>query len=228
MADAILAEQRLTSELAHELRTPLTAVLATADLVALRGDLDEELRTDIADIQSACRAMAATVTGLLDLARDRSGPVRAGSGLREVVTSVCAEVDPDGRVEARVGAGVDLALSHDLAVRALAPVVRNAVELAHHVLVRTERDDGDLVRVVRRGRRPRGGARGRRHRLRARSLRGRQQRSRPRPGPPGRPQRRRRRRPRPGGRRHRGGTSGPAGPHGARFVVHLPAARPHA
>ncbi|MEQ4524469.1 sensor histidine kinase [Nocardioides kribbensis] len=139
VADAILAEQRLTSELAHELRTPLTAVLATADLVALRGDLD--------DIQSACRAMAATVTGLLDLARDRSGPVRAGSGLWEVVTSVCAEVDPDGRVEARVGAGVDLALSHDLAVRALAPVVRNAVELAHHVLVRTERD-GDLVRVV--------------------------------------------------------------------------------
>lgn len=227
VADAILAEQRLTSELAHELRTPLTAVLATADLVALRGDLDEELRTDIADIQSACRAMAATVTGLLDLARDRSGPVRAGSGLREVVTSVCAEVDPDGRVEARVGAGVDLALSHDLAVRALAPVVRNAVELAHHVLVRTERD-GDLVRVVveddgpgvapedadtvfepgRSGVGSSGLGLALARRV-ARSAGGDVVLD-PVAGDTG------------------GRTSGPAGPHGARFVVTLPAARPHA
>ena len=37
VASAILAEQRLTAELAHELRTPLTSIKGSADLALMRG-----------------------------------------------------------------------------------------------------------------------------------------------------------------------------------------------
>ncbi|CAB4685853.1 MAG: HAMP domain-containing protein [Actinobacteria bacterium] len=148
VAGTILAEQRLTAELAHELRSPLTAAQATADLMAMRTDLDDQLREDVADIQEACRVMAATVTGLLDLARSQSsGSTGATCELGAVLAEVRRSVPGGERIEVDVHEEVLLDLPHDLAARALSPVLENATRLAAHVRVRAEQasDRTDVV-----------------------------------------------------------------------------------
>ena len=127
---AIRSEQRLTSELAHELRTPLTTIQATADLVLLGDDLTPAVREDVQEISGASRRMASTIATLLELARtQRDVSESAVSSLAHVVdeavrttpTEIPMDVDvPDLR----------LGLPHVLAVRALAPVVANAVRFA--------------------------------------------------------------------------------------------------
>lgn len=147
VASAILAEQRLTSELAHELRTPLTAIKATADLVAMRPDLDDELRQDVVDIQESCRAMADTVTGLLDLARTQAvNSIDSSATLPEVLASVLRDLDGAVHVDVRVD-DVVVSLPRELAVRAVSPVVHNAVRLGEHVVV-TSSVASDSVRVM--------------------------------------------------------------------------------
>lgn len=131
---AIHGEQRLTSELAHELRTPLAAIRATADLMAMRPDLDDETRSDVEEIRSACEAMAGTITGLLDLARaTRTGTVETGL-LRDVLEDATARVGP-GEVSVIADDGLVVGVPALLAVRALHPVVANAARVAQHVTV---------------------------------------------------------------------------------------------
>ncbi|GAA1933429.1 sensor histidine kinase [Nocardioides marmoribigeumensis] len=145
VARAILAEQRLTSELAHELRTPLTTVAAAAELVAQRDDLDEDLRADVEEIRASCRSMAATITSLLEVAR----ALAHGTGrcdLAETVAEVVRGLGGQDRTTVRVPA-TGVAAPADLAARALAPVVDNALRLADHVSVTAEVEDG-RVRVL--------------------------------------------------------------------------------
>lgn len=137
VSSAIRSEQRLTSEFAHELRTPLTSIQGTADLMLLRvgPQLDTTARADLAEISAASQRMAATITTLLDLARSEASVVAASScGLRDAVGEVLAGL-PDPGDAAPVQVDVDvadcrLALPHALAVRAVSPVVDNALHFA--------------------------------------------------------------------------------------------------
>lgn len=131
---AIRSEQRLTSELAHELRTPLTTIQGTADLALMGDELSTSAREDFEEISAAAHRMTGTIATLLELARsDRSLAESAMSSLVDVLnetvqatptpTTVTVTVDfdlPDHR----------LGLPHALAVRALAPVIANAVRFA--------------------------------------------------------------------------------------------------
>ena len=129
---AIRSEQRLTSELAHELRTPLTTIQGTANLALMGDDLPTSAREDLEQISVAAHRMTGTIATLLELARsDRNVAESAVSSLAGVVnetvqatptpTAITVDVDlPDLR----------LGLPHALAVRALAPVVANAVRFA--------------------------------------------------------------------------------------------------
>lgn len=131
VASAIRSEQRLTSELAHELRTPLTTVQGLADLILMRDTLPTEARGDLEEIAAACRRMAATITTLLDLARNET-EVASGSrcSLREVLDDVMGQL---GAAPAQLVVDVpDLRLGapHELAVRAISPVVENALRFA--------------------------------------------------------------------------------------------------
>ncbi|WP_183092193.1 sensor histidine kinase [Nocardioides stalactiti] len=136
VARAIGDEQRLTSELAHELRTPLAAILSTAEVIALSPDLDDELRADLGEIISHCRSMATTITGLLDIARASTGArASARCRLEDVVAEVLRQVDRPEAVTLGSGGKLALAMSADTAVRALVPVVANAVRHGTHVLV---------------------------------------------------------------------------------------------
>ncbi len=155
VAQAILAEQRLTSELAHELRSPLTAIQATAELVAMREDLDDQLREDLADIQDSCRAMSATVTGLIDLARAQvSGAASDVCDLEAVLESIrqglATQQGPPtaaaAAISVEVARPIRVAAPAELVRRAVSPVVDNAVRLATQVRV-TARIEGRLVHL---------------------------------------------------------------------------------
>jgi signal transduction histidine kinase len=133
VAMTIRAEQRLTAELAHELRTPLAAILGSADLALLRGGLTEDARIDLEQIAASSRVMAQTITTLLDLARNPDDTQRASTCRLADVVGVLTPLVPDHLVlEDRTGPGsVRLAAPRDLVVRALSPLVENAVRHAH-------------------------------------------------------------------------------------------------
>lgn len=132
---AIRSEQRLTSELAHELRTPLTAVQGTADLALLRDDLPAPVRDDLRRIAEDSRRMASTITSLLELARTEASVLAsASSSLADVVAEVVAETTaasgtPPGLVHVDV-ADQRIAVPREVARRALAPVLENALRHA--------------------------------------------------------------------------------------------------
>ncbi|WGL52496.1 HAMP domain-containing sensor histidine kinase [Nocardioides sp. BP30] len=140
---AILDEQRLTSELAHELRTPLTAVLATAEVISDRDDLDAELREDLGYITDSCREMAATITGLVELARSTSTGARADDAdLASVIHGLLRDLAGGDRVQVDLAADLCVAVAPTLAARAVAPVLENAIRHAEHVeVVGVRRED---------------------------------------------------------------------------------------
>lgn len=147
---AISAEQRLTSELAHELRTPLTAVQGTADLALMRDELPVAAREDLEEISAAARRMASTISTLLDLARSDASVLSAGScSAAEVVEEVVASLSP-GPASFRVDVDDDrVGAPHDLTVRAVAPVVENAVRFARGtVTITSSPAAGRGVRLV--------------------------------------------------------------------------------
>jgi two-component system OmpR family sensor kinase len=150
VASAIRSEQRLTSELAHELRTPLTAIQGSADLALLRGVENETLREDLHQISSSARDMARVISTLLDIARDRTATghdltCRIDDVVPRLVGTVgerAAVVDLTSESTARIAASVDLV------VRAVSPLVDNAVRHARgHVTFRA-RDLADRIELV--------------------------------------------------------------------------------
>lgn len=151
VASAILAEQRLTSELAHELRSPLTTIQGTADLMAMRTDLDADTRDDIEEIRASCRSMAATITGLLELARTQTplggaATTAVSAAVDEAVAGLGANKDT---VRVDIPADLRAGAPKDLVVRILAPILDNAVRLASTVQVSARPDDAHVrIRVA--------------------------------------------------------------------------------
>jgi two-component system, OmpR family, sensor kinase len=147
VASAILAEQRLTSELAHELRTPLTAIKASADLALMRGVEDAEARQDFEQISQSAKEMSTVITTLLDLARAASSRGEQTATVAEVVRALTPPADVPLVLEvdastARVAAPVDLV------VRAVAPVLDNAMRHCVSGVTITATDHPDHVALV--------------------------------------------------------------------------------
>lgn len=149
---AIADEQRLTSELAHELRTPLTTIQATVEVVSLRDDLDDDLRADLAELLAACRAMGATITGLLEIARSQAvSPGErpaAHSRLESVVEHALRMVAEPERVDVDLPPGLQLAVRDDLAARALSPLLDNALRHGRRVRLMAEATEREVTLVV--------------------------------------------------------------------------------
>jgi len=150
VASAIRNEQRLTAELAHELRTPLTNIQGSAGLALMRGVRDEEDREDFEEIAASAREMGAVIRTLLDIAR-------VGTGTGEEQTCTVADVMPrllaqlDGRVDVddrTAGSTGRIAAPRDLVVRALAPLVDNAVRHARTVVTFGAADLAGHVELV--------------------------------------------------------------------------------
>jgi signal transduction histidine kinase len=136
VAHAIRTEQRLTSELAHELRTPLTAILANAELVAAQPGLDAQGREDVAEIAAACRSMADTIAVLVDLAREqgRPDPSIEGTG-RQIADGLTQQFARQPGLRVALPSGLRVWASTTVVLRALTPIVENALRLADNVAV---------------------------------------------------------------------------------------------
>ncbi len=150
VASAILSEQRLTSELAHELRTPLTAVQGSADLALLRGVEDDGTREDLEQISMSAREMGSVITTLLDIARDGSAdrPDRTCHIADVMPGLVAAAGDQVGVVDLTAESSARIAAPAELVVRAVSPLVGNAVRHARTRISFRASDDADHVRLV--------------------------------------------------------------------------------
>jgi two-component system OmpR family sensor kinase len=150
VASAILAEQRLTAELAHELRTPLTAIQGSADLALLRGVPDPATHRDLEAISASAREMSAAITTLLDLARDgSSGARRRTCTVADLVPALVAAAGSTVLVDDRTAASsASIAAPRDLVVRALLPLVDNAVQHARRRIRLTALDRPDTVELT--------------------------------------------------------------------------------
>ena len=149
VASAIRSEQQLTSALAPALPPPLTTIRGMADLILLRDALPLEARRDLEDIAAAGQRMSVTITALLDLARNEAQLVSGSHcSLREVLHDVAAHVDA-GPVELAVDVDdLRLGVPHDLAVRAVSPVVENALRFASNRVVVGAAGAGSAVEIV--------------------------------------------------------------------------------
>lgn len=135
VARTIRAEQRLTSELAHELRTPLTAIQATAELVSMRPDLDPQLREDVADVLAGCRAMAATMTVLLEIARRQAEGPPDGSTMGVRLADAVRLRHSDARLDVDLPDDLAVSVPVEVVLRVLAPVLDNALRAAGTVIL---------------------------------------------------------------------------------------------
>ncbi len=150
VASAILSEQRLTSELAHELRTPLTAVQGSADLALLRGVEDDATREDLQQISASAREMGSVISTLLDIARDGSTdrPDRTCHIADVMPALVAAAGDQVDVVDLTTESSASIAAPAELVVRAVSPIVDNAVRHARTRISFLASDDADHVRLV--------------------------------------------------------------------------------
>ncbi len=149
VASAILSEQRLTAELAHELRTPLTSIQGSADLALLRGVQDPAARQDLEQISASAREMSAVITTLLDLARDESPSSRRRTcTVADLVPALVAAAG-EVSVEDRTGpSSASIAAPRDLVVRAIHPLIDNAVQHARGRIVLTAVDRPGVVELT--------------------------------------------------------------------------------
>ncbi len=149
VSSAIRSEQRLTSELAHELRTPLTTIHGTADLVLLRDVLSAATRRDIEEISTASQRMAATISALLELARNEATVVSAGRcSLADVLAEIADDAGDTAATLSIDASDVLLDLPHALAVRAISPVVENALRFARRQVRISDTTARGLVEVA--------------------------------------------------------------------------------
>lgn len=129
VAMAIRSEQRLTAELAHELRTPLTAIQGAAGLALMRGVSDDAVRVELEEVAASARRMGEVITTLLETARDQGTAAATSScQVADLVGDLRAAV-PQGIafVDATHGSSARVAGPRDVVLRAVAPLLENAV-----------------------------------------------------------------------------------------------------
>ena len=135
VAGALRGEQQLTSELAHELRTPLTAIRGEAEL-GMMTTSDPDLRERFGRVVEVVYRMSTTISSLLAIARNAPRPdARTTAGT--LVATTLKHLDTAGiAVSADVG-DVGIAAPTEHAVRALSPVVENALRHAESTVTFT-------------------------------------------------------------------------------------------
>lgn len=141
----ILAEQRLSAELAHELRSPLTVIRAEAELGLLNGP-GPESSIRFTRIIDSVDAMTDAITTLMSVARGRM-PLTDTVPVDDLLAAVAL---PGARTEIVVepAPGVRIAVPQALAVRALAPLVDNAMRFSRTRVTFSARVHNDVVDVL--------------------------------------------------------------------------------
>jgi two-component system OmpR family sensor kinase len=143
----ILAEQRLTAELAHELRSPLTVIRAEAELGASDRGISVAERARLNRIVASADQMADVITSLMTIARGSTDMKDRAPVDRVLNESLPRGAVPDGRVVVEAAEELQVAAPEALAVRALAPVVDNALRHCRSRVTLCARAEGAWVRI---------------------------------------------------------------------------------
>jgi two-component system OmpR family sensor kinase len=131
VAGALRNEQRLTAELAHELRTPLTAIRGEAEL-ALMASSSANVTERMQHIIDVVDRMSTTIGSLLAIARDAPRADARTTAPALVSAALALQADAsDITISTDEVAEDVMAVPAELAVRALAPIVENALWHAH-------------------------------------------------------------------------------------------------
>jgi two-component system OmpR family sensor kinase len=147
VARAIRAEQRLTSEVAHELRTPLTVIRAEADLALTDPQVPADERVRFHRIITSADSMASAVDTLLALARGDVGQDRVP--VDRVLRAAAAAVDgTNGRLTVNPARDLSIAVPENVALRALLPLVENALRYAAENVTLTATATASQVQIA--------------------------------------------------------------------------------
>ncbi len=149
VAGALRGEQRLTSELAHELRTPLTGIRGEAEL-ALMSSAEPGTRERLHRVVSLVDQMSTTITTLLAIARGEEEHVSTRTTVTDIVSAALAGRSPreeaiEIRREDRASDELRVHATTENAVRALSPLIENAVQ---HAVEQVTITVGDSPRAV--------------------------------------------------------------------------------
>ena len=149
VAGALRGEQRLTSELAHELRTPLTGIRGEAEL-ALMSSAEPGTRERLDRVVSLVDQMSSTITTLLAIARGEEEQVSTRTTVTEIISAALASTSSrekaiEIRREDRTSDDLRVNATTESAVRALSPLIENAVQ---HAVEQVTITVGDSPRTV--------------------------------------------------------------------------------
>ena len=143
--------RRFLADASHELRTPLTSLRGYAELVRLRGGLDEPAGDSLRRIESEGTRMSRLVDDLLTLARADRGTIadRAPVDVAEVVADSVAGLraaHPDRPVSVRAAGPLPVLGDRDQLVQVVGNVLTNAAVHADGPIdVSAARQDGEVV-----------------------------------------------------------------------------------
>jgi two-component system OmpR family sensor kinase len=132
VAGALRSEQRLTAELAHELRTPLTGIRGEVEL-ALMSQPDAGARQRLDRVISLVDQMSGTITTLLAIARGDSPEQQHSTTVDAVLAATLTGRDsaPPAVRRPEPNPGLRVEATTEIAVRALSPLVDNALRYAN-------------------------------------------------------------------------------------------------
>jgi two-component system, chemotaxis family, CheB/CheR fusion protein len=157
--DANRAKDHFLAALSHELRTPLTPALATAQVLEMRADLPEDIRSSIEAIRRNIELEGLLVDDLLDLTKIARGKIelrRESLDLHTIVESA-AQICRSEALAKRQALTVDLAAREHFAEadaarlqQVLWNLIKNAVKFTPDggsITVRTENPSPGRVRL---------------------------------------------------------------------------------
>jgi|SRR5829696_634148 len=143
--------RRFLADASHELRTPLTSLRGYAELVRLRGGLDEAAGDSLRRIETEGTRMGRLVDDLLTLARADRGILaeRAPVDVAEVVTDSVAGLraaHPERPVMVRAAGPLRVLGDRDQLVQVIGNVLANAaVHAGGPIDVSADRQNGEVV-----------------------------------------------------------------------------------
>jgi two-component system OmpR family sensor kinase len=143
--------RRFLADASHELRTPLTSLRGYAELVRLRGGLDEAAGDSMRRIESEGTRMGRLIDDLLTLARADRGTIaeRAPVDVAEVVADSVAGLraaHPDRAVSVHAAGPLPVLGDRDQLVQVVGNVLTNAAVHADGPIdVTAGRQDGQVV-----------------------------------------------------------------------------------
>jgi signal transduction histidine kinase len=151
LAAVIRHEQRFSEELSHELRTPLARVQAEVDLLTAQPRSAAEVHEAHLAIDRSTRSMRSILDTMMSAARSAESLSGGRSRLDEALVRLADPAGAGNGTPVVVDCPADLVVGvdGDVVVRALSPVVDNALRFARtQVSVRGAREEGRIVVTV--------------------------------------------------------------------------------